>query len=123
YLQRLDSSGHQVWVHNGVNAADTNFSSTEDYGLAADANGNAIIAFRDDSTGVTQIAIQKVAPDGSLLFGPHGIIVSASAGGSDGVHTPNVTVTSDGSYVVCYSRSSTTSNGRAWYQKVDQNGA
>ncbi len=122
YLQRLDAQGNPQWAHNGIIAADTNFSSTEDYGLAVDAEGNAVIAFRDDSSGIVQIAIQKVSPAGELLFGPHGITVSASTGGVDGVHTPGVVVTSDGAYVVSYSRSSSTTNGRAWYQKVSPTG-
>lgn len=124
WLQRLNSNGQEQWAHNGINVADTNFSSTQDYGLDVDSQGNAIIAFRDDSTGITQIAIQKVSPAGVLLFGAHGIPVSNSPGGTDSVGTPNVVVASDGNYVVGYARQPTTAaaTSRAWFQKVDPSG-
>ena len=49
YLQRLDANGVEQWAHNGVLVADRGFSSTQDYGLAVDTAGNALLAFRDDS--------------------------------------------------------------------------
>ena len=117
FVQRLSVVGAEEWAHNGVTAADTGFSSTERYGLAVDASGNALVAFRDDHTGITQIGLQKIAPDGSLPWGPFGVTVSAATTNGE-VHSPGVVVTSDGSYVVGYSRGTTTTNGRAWYQKV-----
>jgi hypothetical protein len=122
WVQRIDAGGNPLWTSGGIVAADTNFSSTEDYGLAVDADGNTLVAFRDDSSPFVQIALQKISPSGELLFGPHGLTISASTGGADGVHAPDVVVASDGSYIVSYSRSSSTTNGRAWYQKVSPTG-
>jgi len=124
WLQKLDAAGVPQWAHNGVNVADTNYSSTEDYGVAVDADGNAMVAFRDDHTGITQIGLQKVAPDGSLPWGPYGVTISTSPGAPTTVNSPNVVVTSDGNYVVCYTRSATgaAAANRARYQKVDAAG-
>jgi hypothetical protein len=122
FVQKLDPDGVELYAHNGLNVADTNFSSTEDYGLAVDADGNALVAFRDDRSGITQITLVKIAPDGSLPWTAAGVTVSAATTNGE-VHSPGVVVTSDGSYVVGYSRGTTTTNGRAWYQKVTAAGA
>ncbi len=121
FVQRLNAGGVEQWAHDGVNCADTNFSSTEDYGLAVDGDGNTLIAFRDDHGTFTQIGLQKIAPDGSLPWGPFGVTVSAATSAGE-VHSPGVVVTSDGNYVVGYSRGTTTTNGRAWYHKITPTG-
>ena len=41
----LDAGGNEHWAHNGVLVADRDMSSTEDYGLDIDADGNALLAF------------------------------------------------------------------------------
>ena len=69
YLQRLDAAGVEQWAHNGVLVADRGFSSTQDYGLAVDTAGNALLAFRDDSGANVQIAAAKVDPDGHSALG------------------------------------------------------
>lgn len=122
FVQRLDAGGVEQWAHDGVNCADTNFSSTEEYGLAVDGDGNTLVAFRDDHGTFTQIGLQKIAPDGSLPWGPFGVTVSAATSAGE-VHSPGVVVTSDGNYVVSYSRGTTTSNGRAWYHKITPSGS
>ena len=79
YLQRLDAAGNEQWPHNGILVADRDFSSTQDYGLDVDADGNALLAFRlDDASQIPQIEAQKIAPDGTLQWGSGGIIVSAA---------------------------------------------
>ena len=77
YLQRLDAGGNEQWVHNGILVADRTFSSTEDYGLDIDADGNALLAFGFEQGGVAQVLAQKVAPDGTLLWGDPGVFVSS----------------------------------------------
>jgi len=57
WIQRLSVTGAEQFVHNGIVSDDTNYSSTEDYGLAIDGAGNTIVAFRDDHTGTTQIGL------------------------------------------------------------------
>ena len=115
-LQRYDSHGVAQWA-SSVLVADTAFSSTQDYGFAVDAAGNAIIAYRDDGNvggSPVQIKMQKVDAAGNLLWGS-GTQVSATAGGS----APHCCATSDGGAVVGW----TTSGGAAAMQKVDSSGA
>jgi len=104
YLQRLDADGVEQWAHNGVLVADRGFSSTQDYGLAVDAAGNALLAFRDDRGADVQIAAAKVDPSGTLLWGAGGLLLTAT---TDFVAAPKIAGTSDGNVVV------------AWTQDVD----
>lgn len=99
YLQRLDAAGVEQWPHNGVLVADRGFSSTQGYSLKVDAGGNAVLAYRDDSSGGVQVHASLVAPDGTLLWGPQGVQVSTTSGGN----SPHVAATSDGDYVVGWS--------------------
>lgn len=96
-LQRYNSRGIAQWADNGVLVADTAFSSTQDYGFAVDALGNAIVAYRDDANNGSpvQIKVQKIDPTGALLWGA-GVQVSTVAGGN----APHVCATSDNGAVV-----------------------
>jgi len=103
-LQRLSATGDELWPHNGILVADRNYSSTVDYGLAIDADGNALVAFNDDSQATERIVVAKIDPDGNPLWGTPGIAVSAS---SAFLASPKVAATSDGDVVV------------AWFQDPD----
>lgn len=99
YLQRLDAQGNEVWLHNGVLVADRGFSSTQDYGLAVDTSGNALLAFRDDRFGGTQITAAQVDPAGTLVWGVDGVQLTTDSA----FHAaPGVAGTSDGSIVVAW---------------------
>lgn len=101
YLQRLDAAGVELWPHNGVLVADRNYSSTQDYGLAIDTAGNALLAFRDDRGGVNDdVTVVKISPDGDALWGPNGVQVWTGGGF---VGMPDVCGTSDGNVVVAWS--------------------
>jgi hypothetical protein len=115
YLQRVDAGGNEQWAHNGVLVADRDFSSTQDYGLDIDADGNALLAYRFNVAGVAQIAAQKVAPDGTLLWTSPGLIVSADAGGAN---APKIAATGDGNIAVGW----TSSDGAVIVQKLDGDG-
>ncbi len=114
YLQRLNAAGVEQWAHNGVLIADRSFSSTQDYGLAVDAAGNALITYRDDRAGGIQIGVNKVSPAGQLLWGANGVLVTNTA---DFVASPKVTATSDGFVVVAWTQGPSTV-----VQKLDANG-
>ncbi len=101
YLQRLDAAGVEQWTHNGVLVADRDFSSTQDYGLAIDTAGYALLAFREDSGGSTQIAAARVDPAGGLLWGLGGIQLTST---SDFVAAPGIAGTSDGGIVVAWTQ-------------------
>lgn len=114
YLQRLDRHGNELWPHNGVLIADRGLSSTTDYDLDVDANGNAILAFNDDRSGSDQITAQKVDANGNLLWGPLGVAVTSGTGFKA---SPKIVELSDGSFVVGW-----TGSGLASVRKLDVNG-
>lgn len=97
YLQRLDSQGNEMWAHYGILLADRAFSSTQDYGLDTDSNGNAVIAFRDDRFGGVVVTAHSVAPDGTLNWGANGVQLGNSA---DSINSPDIAATDDGNAVV-----------------------
>jgi hypothetical protein len=116
YLQRLDAGGNEQWAHDGVLLADRGESSTQDYGLDVDGAGNAVLAYQfEDGGGTPQVAVSKVAPDGTPLWGTPGVIVSADP---DGANSPRVAATSDGNVVVAWSAG----DGSLVAQKVDPDG-
>jgi hypothetical protein len=92
-LQRLDALGNELWPHNGVLVADRNLSSTQDYGLAVDADGNALLAYGLEVGGVLQVAAQKVSPDGTPIWAENGLVVSDDSGGAN---APDVAALVDG---------------------------
>ncbi len=79
-LQRLSGAGVAHWASGGVLIADRGFSSTVDYALADDGQGNAILAFNDDRPGGNQITVAKVLPDSTQAWGPGGVQLTAGAG-------------------------------------------
>ncbi|MBS0433034.1 MAG: hypothetical protein JSS21_11620 [Proteobacteria bacterium] len=97
-IQRLDSVGNRMLGTHGVLVAKRYFSSTQDYGLSEDASGNALLAFRVSDTNQENIKIeaQKIAPDGTLMWGASGIQLGNTA---DFLADPKITATSDGGVV------------------------
>lgn len=113
YLQRVDAAGVPQWAANGIRVADRGYTSTEDYGLSIDDAGHALLAFRFPHGGINQALAVRVAPDGSLPWGP-GVFASAAAGG---VNAPRIVGTRDGHSVVAWS-----SGGDLGLQKLDADG-
>ena len=101
WVQRYDANGVGLWPNKGVRVLDTNFSSTEDYGLTSDAAGNAVIVTRSDIGGLKIIA-QAVSPSGVLLWGANGVTVSSSSV----VNAPKAGRAGDGAAVAGWTESS-----------------
>ncbi len=118
YLQRLDAQGNEQWPHNGVLLRDRGVSSTQDYDLEVDADGNALVVFNDDLNSNAPITAHLVSPAGALLWGAAGVQVSGAQSGSKG--PPQATVLSDGSYAIVWSNGSPTA---LHVQKLDASGA
>lgn len=112
YLQRLDGRGFEQWAHNGVLIADRGFSSTQDYGLAVDTAGNALLAYRDDQGAFVQISAAKVSPAGTVLWDVQ------LNGDPDFVAAPKIAGTTDGNIVVAW-----TQEADVMVQKLDPTGA
>jgi hypothetical protein len=102
YYQLLNADGVEQLQHNGVQVAQLTNSSTEDYGLAIDADGNAILAFLDTRRDPNnqQVTAAKMSPTGQALWGPNGVPLTF---GPASHNVPKVTVTSDGYIVVGWS--------------------
>ncbi|MBL8878994.1 MAG: hypothetical protein JNG88_07725 [Phycisphaerales bacterium] len=117
WLQRLDKNGVPEWAAGGILIADLSHTSTQDYGLAVDADDYAILAYRDDRVGSSQIGASRVAPDGTLVWGAGGVIVSATANGN----SPRAAALDTGEYVIGWTTASSPST--IALQKLDMNGA
>src|SRR5690625_2745230 len=91
-IQRLDSSGNKMLGPQGELVAERYFSSTQDYGLSMDAAGDALLAFRisDPDGSNVRIEAQKVASDGTLVWGSDGV---RFGNGTDFVADPKITAT------------------------------
>lgn len=114
YIQRIDANGTEQWPHNGVLVADRSFTSTQDYGLAIDSNGNALLAFRDDRNANEEITVNAISSTGELLWGTTGIKVNVTTGF---LANPKVAGTSDGQVAVAW-----TQDSDVVVQKLDSNG-
>ncbi|MBX3378263.1 MAG: hypothetical protein KF678_14810, partial [Phycisphaeraceae bacterium] len=99
YVQRLSADGQEQLPHNGVLVCDRGVSSTVDYDLAVDAEGNALVAYNDDAVvpGSQQISVSKVSPGGTVLW------TTTVSSGTLFKANPRLTVLSDGTCVVGYS--------------------
>lgn len=115
YLQRLDPSGFEQFPHDGIQVAKLTNSSTEDYGLDLDAQGNALLAFLDTREGTSQqVTAAKMSPSGQPLWGPLGVQLTH---GATNVHSPKIAATSDGGVVVAW-----TSGSNVVLQKLNASG-
>lgn len=97
YMQRINAAGAPQWAADGIMIADRSFSSTQDYDLAVDSDGYAVVAFRDDRFGGIVVTASRVAPDGTQVWGPNG--VQPTLTGST-IGAIRVAGTSDGNSVV-----------------------
>ena len=104
-VQKLDAMGDEVLVHNGELVADRGFSSTQDYGLATEASGDALLAFRDDRFAGIQITAARIAVSGATLWGPTGVQLTST---TDFVAAPGIAGTSDGGAVVAWTQENAT---------------
>ncbi len=100
-LQRLDSSGNELWDHNGILISDNPAMTwLTDWDMTVDADNHAILTFQDiRNAGNNNIYAYRIAPDGSFVWGADGLELSNST--SFDV-SPKVTVTSSGNTVVTW---------------------
>ena len=94
FMQRLNARGVPQWVAGGIRFADLGMSSTQDYGLDVDADGNALLAFLDDrNPHGTAVTVMRVNRNGTQLWGAHG---RQPGKGPNFLGNPKITATSDG---------------------------
>jgi hypothetical protein len=115
FYQRLNQRGYEKFRHGGIMVADLSNSSTEDYGLDADAQGNALITFLDTREGSNQqVTAAKMSPGGAALWGRLGVQLSSD---SNFHSAPKIAATSDGGIIVAW-----TSNSNVVAQKLNAQG-
>ncbi|MGC2110957.1 MAG: hypothetical protein WA655_15655 [Candidatus Korobacteraceae bacterium] len=116
YYQLLSPNGVEQFPHDGIQVAKLTLSSTEDYGLAIDSAGNALLAFLDDRRDPNnpQVTAAKMSPTGEALWGPNGIAMTWDPGSHN---VPKITSTSDGFIVVGW-----TTNNAVILQKLTPSG-
>jgi hypothetical protein len=117
YLQRLDPAGNEMWPHNGVLVADRTCTWIANFSLAVDGEDNALLAFRDDRSGLDQITATRIAGDGSPLWGPLGVQLTHGTG-FEYTSPPRIAATSEGDIVVAWSW-----EADLMLQKLDADGA
>lgn len=116
YYQLLSPGGVEQFPHDGVQVAKLTLSSTEDYGLDADASGNALLAFLDDRKDPNnpQVTAAKMNSSGLPLWGSSGVALTVDPG----FHAaPKIAATSDGDVVVAW-----TTDDHIVLQRLDPNG-
>ena len=80
YVQRLSRGGVERFRHDGRLVADLSNSSTEDYGLDVDSEGNALLAFLDTREGSNpQVTAAKIAARGKSLWGQRGVQLTSGS--------------------------------------------
>ena len=102
YIQRLDAAGEAQFEESGMLVSDQPNSSwiaVHHMNLAVDGNDNAIISTLDTRTGLWQVYAYKISPDGSMIWGEDGLVLSAS--GVESI-SPRLTVLPDNSVVVTW---------------------
>ncbi|MCD2511112.1 hypothetical protein [Comamonas endophytica] len=99
YLQHLDDQSSAGLAQQGLAVAKLGLSWFENYGLATDAEGNALLAFQDDRSHppARRITATKISPEGGLLWGFQGVAPSTAAGDQ---HAPQIAALPHGQAIV-----------------------
>jgi hypothetical protein len=115
YYQSLTEKGVERFAHDGIQVADLSNSSTEDYGLDVDAQGNALLAFLDTRENSNQqVTAAKMGINGKPLWGKLGIQLTSD---SNFHAAPKIAATTDGGIIVAW-----TSNSNVVAQKLNKQG-
>jgi len=117
-LQLLSPEGNPLFADGGmIVSAYTQDSWVMDWGLAVDAEANALVTFADIRDGNSNIHVYKISPNGDFLWGADGITLTDDANFKG---APTVTATNNGDVVVVWMQESTTTGVRM--QRLTSNG-
>lgn len=102
-VQRLDADGAPMFAAGGLLVSDNPQNSfVVDWDLRADSDGNCMLAFVDiRSGGDFDVHAYLIAPDGTMLWGDDGVVVSDN---SEFEADPRIIQNTDGDYLVVWSR-------------------
>jgi hypothetical protein len=100
YAQQISSDATLAWGKEGkIMCAATGCVVQQNFDLARDENGNALIVFEDARSGYFNIYAQKVNPTGALAWGQHAIAVAKVAANQ---FNPRVISDGKGGIFVCW---------------------
>ena len=115
FYQSLTELGYQRYKQGGIMVADLSNTSTEDYGLDVDAQGDALLAFLDTREGANQqVTAAKMSPYGKPLWGKLGVQLTNDSADHA---APKIAATTDGGIVVAW-----TSDSNVVAQKLNAQG-
>jgi hypothetical protein len=96
-MQRLESAGQKLWADDGVEVSAVSSTSwVMDYDLAADALGNAVLAY--SNTTDFAVRVQRVDENGATAWGQGTVLTTPITQG----FTPHVVLGSDGAMAVAW---------------------
>jgi hypothetical protein len=119
-MQRLDTAGKKLWAADGVEASSVDSESwVMDFGLATDAQGNAVLAYSDTTD--FDVRVQRVDGEGDAAWGEGTVLTGSDADG----FTPHLVLCSDGAMAVAWDELRSTggdSTSHVVVQRVDTAG-
>jgi len=121
-LQRLDPAGNPVWGPDGLLVSNhPSMSFIVDWDMIADSGGNAVLVFSDiRAGGDLDVYAYRIAPDGTFVWGPDGVTISANA---DFEPDPRVAQASDGDFVVVWPTLPDATDGHLMMQRLAPDGS
>lgn len=76
YTQRVSAAGQSLWEHDGIAVA---LLGAVDPQLVSDGHGGAIVAWYGSGSSGANVFVQRLAPDGALVWGAGGLALSMGA--------------------------------------------
>jgi hypothetical protein len=118
YAQRLDPQGNETFPHLGLLVSNNpQSSSLQGWDMISDGAGGCIIAFTDTRTGPDLDAFAyRIDAAGNMLWGANGVTLSSN---SDSDNNPVIARTTDGSFVIAWTRNPSSGAGDVNIQKFD----
>lgn len=102
-MQLLDANGNGLWGSGGIIvSAFPQSTALFRYDMAADANGNAVVAFQDERSGSLRVVAYKLNAAGNFLWGNNGVALSDST--ADGI-APTITFVDNGDAIIAWNAS------------------
>lgn len=120
YGQRLDSNGNTLWAPSGTPVTPLRSWYLNSLSLIADGNGGAIVTWDDDRNGAFDVFMQKLSPDGAILWAMNGVTVSTA---QDAQALPKLASDGSGGAIVTWmDRRNYSSNDDIYAQRILANG-
>ena len=79
YIQRIGPYGYPLWTEDGVTITGMLAVDQRYPAITYDGSGGALVAYQDNSMIDFNIKVQRVDPDGNVLWGFAGVLVCGSS--------------------------------------------